>query len=152
MDRCTCFPRKTGKRRNLRSGSPCQVKLAENLRAGFLCHHRVSADAGRAARMRRMAREEVCSAGKNTSARTSMLSRGGVPGASGFSNEVWKDNRARPSLALSWIRIRSAWSVRISEKSSISCRPPSLLSDANAGFDGAQPPPSRAEASNLTRR
>ena len=38
---------------------------------------------------------------KKTRARTSMLSRGGAPGASGFSNEVWNDSRARPSLALS---------------------------------------------------
>jgi hypothetical protein len=55
-------------------------------------------------------------AGKNTNARTSMLSRGGAPGASGFSNDVWNDSRARPSLALSWIRINSASSVCISEK------------------------------------
>jgi len=45
--------------------------------------------------------------GKNTSVRTSMLSLGGASaGASGFSNEVWNDSLARPSLALSWTRIR----------------------------------------------
>src|SRR5262245_15539140 len=47
--------------------------------------------------------------GKNTRARTSMLSLGGASaGASGFSNEVWNDSLARPSLALSWTRIRIA--------------------------------------------
>jgi hypothetical protein len=54
--------------------------------------------------------------GKNTSVRTSMLSRGGASGANGFSNEVWNDSRARPSLALSWTRISSTSSVCISEK------------------------------------
>ena len=54
--------------------------------------------------------------GKNTSVRTSMLSRGGAPGVSGFSNEVWNDSRARPSLALSWTRINSTSSVCCSEK------------------------------------
>jgi hypothetical protein len=44
--------------------------------------------------------------GKKTSARTSMLSRGGAPTASGFSNDVWKESRARPSSALSWTRMR----------------------------------------------
>jgi hypothetical protein len=39
--------------------------------------------------------------GKNTSARTSMLSLGGASGVSGFSNEVWNESRARPSRALS---------------------------------------------------
>ena len=54
--------------------------------------------------------------GKNTSVRTSMLSRGGAPGVSGFSNEVWNDSRARPSLALSWTRMNRTSSVCISEK------------------------------------
>jgi hypothetical protein len=54
--------------------------------------------------------------GKNTSARTSMLSRGGAPDANGFSKEVWNDSRARPSFELSWIRINKASSVCCSEK------------------------------------
>ena len=55
--------------------------------------------------------------GKNTRARTSMLSLGGASaGASGFSNEVWNDSLARPSLALSWTRIRIASSGCCSEK------------------------------------
>ena len=53
---------------------------------------------------------------KNTRLLTSMLSRGGAPLASGFSNEVWKESRARPSLALSWMRISSASSGCMSEK------------------------------------
>jgi hypothetical protein len=54
--------------------------------------------------------------GKNTKARTSTLSRGGAPGVSGLSNEVWNDNRARPSLALSCTRMNSTSSGCISEK------------------------------------
>lgn len=54
--------------------------------------------------------------GKNTSARTSMLSRGGASGASLLSNDVWNDSRARPSSALSWTRISTASSGCISEK------------------------------------
>jgi hypothetical protein len=55
--------------------------------------------------------------GKNTRVRTSMLSLGGASaGASGFSNEVWNDNLARPSLALSWTRIRITSSGCCSEK------------------------------------
>jgi hypothetical protein len=54
--------------------------------------------------------------GKNTSVRTSMLSRGGAPGVSGLSNEVWNDSRARPSLALSCTRINSTSSGCMSEK------------------------------------
>lgn len=54
---------------------------------------------------------------KNTRARTSMLSLGGASaGASGFSNDVWKDSLARPSVALSWTRIRIASSGSCSEK------------------------------------
>ena len=55
--------------------------------------------------------------GKNTRVRTSMLSLGGASaGASGFSNEVWNDSLARPSLALSWTRIRITSSGCCSEK------------------------------------
>src|SRR5207249_3293868 len=54
--------------------------------------------------------------GKNTSVRTSMLSRGGAPGVSGLSKEVWNDSRARPSLALSCTRMNSTSSGCMSEK------------------------------------
>ena len=55
--------------------------------------------------------------GKNTRARTSMLSRGGASaGANGFSKEVWNDSLARPSLALSYTRIRITSSGCCSEK------------------------------------
>ena len=54
--------------------------------------------------------------GKNTSARTSMLSRGGAPGASGLSNAVWKESLARPSVALSCTLISTTSSGCISEK------------------------------------
>lgn len=98
MDRCTRFPPKTGKRRNLRSGSPCQVKLAENLRAGFLCHHRVSADAGRAARKRRMAREERQRSQDpvvEVSVEPGFFERGHIPNAQ---NVVWhRPRRSRPA-------------------------------------------------------
>jgi hypothetical protein len=56
------------------------------------------------------------SGGKNTNERTSMLSRGEAPRANGLSNEVWNDNLARPSLALSCTRINTTSSVCISEK------------------------------------
>jgi hypothetical protein len=55
--------------------------------------------------------------GKNTRARTSMLSLGGASaGARGLSNEVWNDSLARPSLALSWTRIRITSSGCCAEK------------------------------------
>ena len=53
---------------------------------------------------------------KNTKVRTSMFWRGGAPGVSGLSNEVWNDRRARPSLALSCTRMNKTSSVCISEK------------------------------------
>jgi hypothetical protein len=39
--------------------------------------------------------------GKNTKVLTSILSLGGAPAASGLSNDVWNESRARPSFALS---------------------------------------------------
>src|SRR5689334_7645926 len=55
--------------------------------------------------------------GKKTRARASMLSRGGASAvASGFSNEVWNDSLARPSVALSCTRIRITSSGSCSEK------------------------------------
>ena len=54
--------------------------------------------------------------GKNTKVRTSMLSRGGAPGVSGLSKDVWNDSRARPSLALSCTRMNNTSSGCMSEK------------------------------------
>ena len=65
---------------------------------------------------RNINRSDYAPGGKNTSVRTSMLSRGGAPGVSGFSKEVWNDSRARPSLALSCTRMNSTSSVCMSEK------------------------------------
>src|SRR5262249_17289168 len=63
-----------------------------------------------------VAREGQLAGGKNTSDRTSMLSRGGAPAANGVSNAVWKESLARPSVALSCTRISTTSSGCISEK------------------------------------
>jgi hypothetical protein len=65
---------------------------------------------------RTVAREGQLPGGKNTSDRTSMLSRGGAPDANGLSKAVWKESLARPSVALSCTLISTTSSGCISEK------------------------------------